>query len=133
MAQEVLTIDVKLTGNYQVEGSARRAIMLTFTGSVDCPLFTGRILPGGVDTQTIQPGLQTLSARYMLEGKDADGNPCRIFIENNGSVTDSSQPMRTTPKIITDSPNLQWLEHAFLYGTIEPNGENAVLIHIFAN
>ena len=133
MSQEVLTISVKITDNYWVEGSTGRTGMITFTGDADCPLFKGHILPGGVDTQTIQPGLLTLSARYMLEGEDSHGTPCHVFIENNGSVEKVSQPMRTIPKITTDSPHLQWLEHASLYGTLEPNGENAVLIHIFVD
>ena len=100
-----------------MKGAAGEAGMVSFTGTVDCPNFHGVILPGGVDTQRMVDGHLTLSARYMLEGTDADGNACRVFIENNGATDDPAQPMTTTPVIFTDSPALQWLETAALRGT----------------
>ena len=132
MQQEVLTIQVVITGETRVKGAAGEAGMVTFTGTVDCPNFHGVILPGGVDTQRMVNGHLTLSARYMLEGTDADGNACRVFIENNGATDDPAQPMTTTPVIFTDSPALQWLETAALLGTLEPHGPDGVIIHIFA-
>ena len=60
---EILRIKVYLTGNIATRGHADTAVMLPFTGECDCPLFKGKILPGGVDTQRIQPdGRGTLSA-----------------------------------------------------------------------
>ena len=100
MQQEVLTIQVVITGETRVKGAAGEAGMVTFTGTVDCPNFHGVILPGGVDTQRMVNGHLTLSARYMLEGTDADGNACRVFIENNGATDDPAQPMTTTPVIL---------------------------------
>ena len=132
MQQEVLTIQVVITGETRVQGAAGEAGMVAFTGTVDCPNFHGVILPGGVDTQRMVNGHLTLSARYMLEGTDADGNACRVFIENNGATDDPAQPMTTTPVIFTDSPALQWLETAALRGTLEPHGPDGVIIHIFA-
>lgn len=132
MTQEVLTVSVKITGQDRVTGAAGDAGMVYFTGDVDCENFQGRILPGGVDTQKNMGGRITLSARYMLEGTDGDGTPCHIFIENNGEIDPSDGTARTVPIVITDSPRLQWLETARLSGTLEPNGEMAVLIHIFA-
>jgi len=42
--------------------------MLPFTGECSSPLFQGRILPGGVDTQRVEKdGRCFLSARYILE------------------------------------------------------------------
>lgn len=132
MMQEVLTISVQITGQDRVTGAAGDAGMVYFTGDVNCENFRGRILPGGVDTQRNTGGRITVSARYMLEGTDGDGTPCHIFIENNGEIDPSDGTARTAPTVITDSPRLQWLETARLSGTLEPNGEMAVLIHIFA-
>ena len=50
---EILRIKVYLTGNIVTKGHADTAVMLPFTGECDCPLFKGKILPGGVDTQRI--------------------------------------------------------------------------------
>ena len=52
---EILRIKVYLTNNIAVAGHADKAVMLPFTGECECPLFTGKILPGGVDTQRIAP------------------------------------------------------------------------------
>jgi len=132
MKREVLTVSVEITGEARVNGRHREAGIVTFTGTVDCENFKGRILPGGADTQTMENGHLTLSARYILEGTDSDGEPCRVFIENNGSTDEPDKPMITTPVIVTDSPRLRWLEDAKLTGTLESAGEMAVLIHIFA-
>ena len=132
MEQEVLTIQVVITGETRVKSAAGEAGMVALTGTVDCPNFHGVILPGGVDTQRMEGGHLTLSARYILEGTDADGNACRVFIENNGATDDPAQPMTTTPVIFTDSPALQWLETAALRGSLEPHGPDGVIIHIFA-
>jgi len=132
MAKEVLTISVSITGEARVRNGKREAVMIAFTGEADCENFKGHVLPGGMDTQTSAGGCVTLSARYMLEGTDADGSPCRVFIENNGMTDDPAAPIRTTPTIITDSPRLRWLEDARLFGTIQPDGPDGVLIHIFA-
>ena len=66
-----------------------------------------------------------LSARYMLEGTDAAGNACRIFIENQGSWQEGF-----TPRIVTDSSLLKELETAELTATVDgiPGG---VLVRIF--
>lgn len=132
MTQKVLTISVQITGQDRVTGAAGDAGMVYFTGDADGEDFKGRILPGGVDTQRNIGGRITVSARYMLEGTDGDGTPCHIFIENNGEIDPSDGTARTVPTVVTDSPRLQWLETARLSGALEPNGEMAVRIHIFA-
>lgn len=132
MEQAVLTIQVTITGETRVKSARGEAGMVAFTGTVDCPNFRGVILPGGVDTQRMADGRLTLSARYMLEGTDRDGNACRIFIENNGETTDPAAPMETVPVIFTDSPALAWLERASLYGKLEPRPDGGVNIHVFA-
>ena len=132
MAQEVLTVLVDITGVTRVEGARGSCQMVAFTGTVDCPNFRGRILPGGVDTQKMTAGHLSLSARYILEGTDGTGHAGHIFIENNGETDDPAAPMTTHQHLCTDCPSLQWLETADLYGTLEPRGTDGVCIHIFA-
>lgn len=116
---EILRIKVFLTGNIVTKGSADTAVMLPFTGECDSPLFKGKILPGGVDTQRIYPdGSGTLSARYTLEGRDDQGAACRLFIDN-AAVLDGDVELVTHPTIRTDSERLRWLETADLTGALE--------------
>ncbi|MCF0115944.1 MAG: DUF3237 family protein [Erysipelotrichaceae bacterium] len=131
--KEVLTIRVEVTDNFKVEGEVGSVNMCLFGGTVDCDNFKGVILPSGVDTQKDfkdSPHF-TLSARYMLEGKDKEGQDCRIFIENNVAF-EKGKPegmSYTTPKVVTNSKALSYLETANLKGTIEP-WEKGVIIHI---
>ena len=130
--QEILTIQVRTTEFLDVKGSRAEALMITFNGTCDCENFKGKILPGGVDTQKeFYPEPRTLSARYMLEGVDREGKACHIFIENNGVASEKGMVEKTTPRIITDSECLNWMETADLSGTITP-WEKGVIIHIFA-
>jgi len=67
-----------------------------------------------VDTQiTNQNEVRHMSARYVLTGKDADGQDCHIYIENNGWFTDGAQPrpFRTVPTFLTDSKRLALYLH----------------------
>ena len=109
-----------------VRGQETTIVMIPFTGITEGPYFRGKTVGTGVDTQRIgQDGKPRLSARYMLEGQDAAGNACRIFIENQGSWEDGF-----TPRIVTDSPLLKDWETADLGATVEgiPGG---VLVRIF--
>ncbi len=116
---EILRIKVYLTGNIATKGGADTAVMLPFTGECDSPLFKGKILPGGVDTQRIYPdGSGTLSARYTLEGVDDQGKFCCLFIDN-AAVLDGDVELVTHPTIRTDSESLRWLETADLTGALE--------------
>lgn len=116
---ELLRIKVYLTGCERVEGFSDTAVMLPFTGRCESALFHGDILSGGVDTQRITAdGKCRLSARYMLEGMDCDGQKCRLFIQNEG-VSLPGCPMVTFPVIRTDSRALKWLETAALTGALE--------------
>ena len=129
--QEILTINVNLTDIYEVKGKSAEAVMINFGGDAKSEFFEGVILPGGVDTQKeFYPERRTLSARYILEGKDMEGEKCRIFIENNGTADENKFVHETTPRIITDSKALSWMETATLKGTLEPK-EGGVIIHIF--
>ncbi|HEY9576026.1 MAG TPA: DUF3237 domain-containing protein [Lachnospiraceae bacterium] len=130
MVKEVLTFHVKISGNDEVIGKNGRVNLCHFTGYADCANFKGEILPGGVDRQLEFFGASAcLSARYILAGKDIDGQNCRIFVENSAEITDGEN-IQTKPKIITDSKKLAFLEEAKLYGSISPS-EEGITIHIF--
>ena len=83
--------------------------IVPFTGTVESDLFTGIIRPGGTDVQvTDTSGVKHLCARYLLEGKDATGKDCRIYVENNGYFEKGHNPIPFTasPTFMTDSEYL---------------------------
>ena len=129
--EELLTIDVFIKEFNAVKGHSGEACMILFDGYCHNELFNGDILHGGVDTQKQESGsnIRTLSARYILQGKDYEGKECRLFIENNGAAKGGT--FTTTPKILTDSEALKFLEKADLIGSIRDTSEEGhILIHI---
>lgn len=129
--KEILKIRVVLNEDLAVNGAKQSIRMLGFTGEATGPYFQGKIMPLGVDTQKFGPEMPLeLSARYMLEGIDYEGTPCKMFIENNGSEKEGI--VFTKPMIVTDSPYLKWLEYAELKGEIE-GVDGGVVIHITAD
>ena len=119
----ILSIRVHILEPVSVEGAQQKIVMIPFTGEAEGPYFTGSVIGTGVDTQKIDKGGHAvLSARYMIEGKDSGGNPCRVFIENNGSWDTGF-----TPKIVTDSPLLAGWETAELYATVEGIPEGVLI------
>ncbi|MBR2925154.1 MAG: DUF3237 family protein [Clostridia bacterium] len=126
--QELLTIHIIIEGCDTLKSPRGQINMIRFGGYCDCDCFKGEVLPGGVDTQmylTGEPG--RLSARYMLKGTDANGEPAMLFIENNG-VFDADGVCTTTPVIHTDSETLRWLCETPLTGSIS-GWEKGVIIH----
>jgi hypothetical protein len=122
----MMEIRVECGEAVSVRGGETTVVMIPFTGSADGPYFRGRIVGTGVDTQRIgKDGIARLSARYMLEGTDAAGNACRIFIENEGSGQEGF-----TPRLVTDSPLLKGWETEKLSAAVDgiPGG---VLVKIF--
>lgn len=129
--EKALEINVILDQTVTVDGAGGQAAMLLFHGTFTCGLGSGIILPGGVDTQIGRTGeARTLSARYILEGRDRADRPFHIFVENNG-VCREGEPLTTSPVIFTDAPELQWMEREKLTGTVKGNGEGSVLIEIY--
>jgi len=110
--KKVFDINVVIEGFSCVKTQDECINMISFGGDCHCDFFDGVILPGGVDTQkflknedgTLKPG--TLSARYILEGKDKQGNPAKIFIENNG-VVDKDGNVTTNPVVFTDNEGIK--------------------------
>ncbi|MBR6240199.1 MAG: hypothetical protein IKQ82_01945, partial [Lentisphaeria bacterium] len=99
--KKVFQVHVILDQTLSVQGGKGSATMILFHGDLDTTFFKGEIQPGGVDTQ--RSG--AISARYIIEGKDADGTPTKIFIDNtqvNGVLK---------PYVLCDNPKLRWLEN----------------------
>lgn len=114
---EIFRLYINVTRMHQIISEGKCVNMLLFDGECTGEYFQGKILSGGVDTQQVDlEGKGTLSARYMLEGTDREGVPCKVFIENNGET--GSENMLTRPRIFTDSESLKWLEKAQLTGRI---------------
>ncbi|MCH5347996.1 MAG: DUF3237 family protein [Oscillospiraceae bacterium] len=123
---KLFDVYVEITDTIGVKGKLHDVCMLSFTGEVRGGYFNGKVIDAGVDTQKMsKDGRMLLSARYMLEGTDIDGNECRCFIENNGSFDDGF-----IPEIVTDSPALSEFEGAELKAEIETK-ENGVIVSIF--
>lgn len=130
---EIFRIKVFLDGKHELTTGAKAVRMLPFTGSCESPLFRGTILSGGVDTQVDSaPGEGTLSARYMLEGTDAEGKLCRLYVDNS-AVRREGREMVTHPRITTDSEALKWLETASLTGRIESKGDHLEIVILSEN
>ncbi len=121
----ILRINVECGEAYGVCGANQDIVMIPFGGKAESDLFSGEIIGTGVDTQRIsKDGKAFLSARYMLDGEDCKGQKCRIFIENQGGDMNNC-----TPKIVTDSTALAFLETAKLRAVVTPC-ENGVTVEI---
>lgn len=110
-----------------VKGTEKGIVMIPFSGTVKGDYFTGKVVGPGVDTQTICGEEVKLSARYMLEGTDCEGNACRVFVENNGDFVNGF-----FPNIVTDSPVLQKFDNKKLQAVVQPK-EEGVVIQIFTD
>lgn len=122
----ILIIHVICEEAFSVTGSKSDVVMIPFTGTAEGPLFQGKIIGTGVDTQKIPKGGRAfLSARYMLEGKDFEGRECRIFIENQGEDMNCC-----TPKVVTDSAALAELEDLPLKAVVTPS-EGGVTVKVY--
>lgn len=104
--------DIHIQANGQavhLQGEHTEVLMVPFRGTVKSALFNGIVEPCGVDTQVVNAvHVRHMSARYMLSGKDADGNDAHIYVENNGWFDDltKTMPFHTVPTFYTDSPLL---------------------------
>lgn len=104
-----ILVEVDRTGIVEFDSEIGHVKLIPFGGTVNCDMFQGIIEPCGVDTQvTNQNEVRHMSARYVLTGKDADGQDCHIYVENNAWFTNGQQPkpFHTVPTFITDSKKL---------------------------
>jgi len=128
---KILTIYTNIRQIIKIKGKNGEAKMILFDGRSESEFFRGTVCSGGVDTQKQEIGkVMTLSARYVLEGKDYTGRGCRIFIENNAEITGKN--FMTKPEIYTDSDALSFLEKAELSGTLTPY-KDGVVVHIYCS
>lgn len=119
--EEILTVHVNIENSVKLHNDdGDSVVMITFAGDVTGKYFEGTVLDGGVDTQIIGKfgDRHTLSARYMLQGRDYTGQACEMYIENNGNMNKDLQTVlfRTTPNIITNSKALSFLNSDILIG-----------------
>ncbi|WP_127533327.1 DUF3237 family protein [Paenibacillus kobensis] len=133
--EEVFTVHVKIEKTTELQqDDGDTVVMISFTGHVTGKYFRGEVLDGGIDTQIIGKSGErhTLSARYMLQGEDYEGNVCRIYIENNGDANKKWKDalFRTYPKMITNSKALSFLNQDILVGEGLPT-ESGVDIKIY--
>lgn len=126
MMREILRLNINCNKVHEVKTDEKTVIQILFDGEASGEYFTGKVLEGGVDTQTIYADKTgNLSARYTLEGHDFTGRECRIYIENNAIFGEEY----TSPKCLTDSPNLTFLHRMPLKGRImDENGQLTILI-----
>ncbi len=125
MSEPIITINVTTYEAQAVKGGSSGVVMIPFSAVAEGEYFSGKTVADGWDTQYSTQESWTLSARYMLEGTDQNGQRCRLFIENNGTSLDSCKP-----KIITDSEALAFLETAPLYAIAECV-EGGVIVRIY--
>ncbi|MCL6606432.1 MAG: DUF3237 domain-containing protein [Paenibacillus sp.] len=117
--EEILTVHVQIENTIELNNNdGDSVIMISFKGRATGKYFNGEILDGGVDTQIIGKygDRHTLSARYILEGKDYTGEYCKIYIENNGNSNNKLKHalFRSYPKVITNSKALAFLNDEIL-------------------
>ena len=127
--EEIMVVHVTIKGNEvnAFTSEAGGVVMIPFDATIDGKYFNGTVLPGGIDTQVIGPHgtPHTLSARYMAKGTDYTGEECFVYIENNGVICNDVEGgyMRTTPKFVTNSKALDFLNKQLFVGKGEPEGE----------
>jgi hypothetical protein len=125
-------------------GLGERRIVAIEGGSVRGPGLSGRIRPGGADTQIIRSGGATeLAARYVVETEDG----ALVYVENIGLRSGSAEAMerirlglavdpalvyfRTSPRFETAAPALRWLMTRLMIGVGE-RAPDRVLLSIYA-
>ena len=119
--EELIRIHVNVISAEEVKCGDEKFCLILFDGYADGDLFSGKILPGGVDCQHFSKNGGTLSARYILDGTDFTGKHCRLFIENNADAGSDV----THPSVKTDSEALKWLQDEPISGRI--NFENNLI------
>ena len=133
MDKLIMEIFVDIDEKMELNSPTGTINMITFTGTVSGAVFSGKLLPGGVDTQLIDVnGIKHMSARYMMEGIDKTGEQCRIYIENNGYFhVDAPKPFKTIPTFYTDSKVLAPYLHTNKFRGEGNRDESGLVIKFF--
>ncbi len=107
-----LILEIKVELDFRdvsaLDGPGGKVVLIPFGGTAEGEIFSGAVCKGGVDRQVVNlAGVRHMSARYMLDGRDYTGAPCKIYIENNGWFSENSpMPFATVPTFLTDSKAL---------------------------
>ncbi|GJF34163.1 UPF0311 protein [Kitasatospora sp. NE20-6] len=113
-------------------------------GTVDGPLLRGEVLPGGGDWSSTRGTVCELDARYLLRAEDG----AVIDVVNRGyytpraespdqfdgdlRVSEAGHYYRTSPVFRTDAPAHRWLAETVFVGLARPDGDDAVVIRMYA-
>lgn len=128
---------IKIEGNGEsvaMKFDGGEVLMIPFKGHVDGPLFFGHVVPCGVDTQIVNAaGVRHMSARYMLVGKDIDGQESSIYVDNNGWFDDATKtmPFHTVPTFYTNSKRLAPYLHQNQFVGVGVNEEDGLWIYFY--
>lgn len=124
--EEVLRVDVVLTGCDVKEEADHRLVHLPFVGSAIGELFAGEIQPGAADDQIHVNGkMQSACADYVIAGKDYTGESCSVHVINR------NQGSQWKPTVTTDSKALSFLNGADCFAVLEIRKQGPI-VHIFA-
>ncbi|MCR5789142.1 MAG: DUF3237 family protein [Lachnospiraceae bacterium] len=128
--RELFTLFINCYDVHEVCCDGIKYRQILFDGTAEGEAFTGKILPGGVDTQIEYPdGTGSLSARYMLEGTDRAGNFCHMYIDNRAGLGEDL----TEPHCFSDSKELAFLKDAALRGRmIQDDKGLRIVISVFS-
>ena len=128
---EIFDIIINIISVDEVNSGHSTAKMIGFNGTCEGQYFNGEIMDNGVDTQLFsKDGRGRVSARYMMKGVDSSLTQCRIFIENEGEISCTGEIL-TTPKIVTDSMELSWLQEETLHGKVAVEEDNRLHVRIY--
>lgn len=125
--EEVLSIDVKLTGRKLERKGLYSKLTLPFGGTAESKWFTGTIEPGAADVQE-RKGLKAIQfkADYVLSGKDCTGTPCKIHVVN----IDVGNGWK--PTVSTDSQALAFLNSSDCTAYLEQR-KCGPIVHIYSH
>jgi len=120
--KKFLTVDVQIPGlGFDgIRGPEGASVgKLGYTCSTNTTEFQGVGVDYFVDSRYDYAGQpQRISARYIIEGTDDEGNPMKMFVENMGTDDfGDNKNVQTEPFIITDNPKWAWVETAPVHGT----------------
>ena len=123
--EEVLRVDVVLTGCEVDENEERRLVHLPFVGNAVGELFTGEIQPGAADDQIHVGGkMVSACADYVIRGKDHTGAACSVHVVNR------NKDGAWKPTVTTDSEALNFLNGADCTAVLEVRKQGPI-VHIF--
>lgn len=123
--EEVLTVDVVLTGCEVTEEPDHRLVHLPFVGEAIGDLFKGNIQPGAADDQIHKNGqMESACADYMIVGADYTGESCSVHVVNQ------NRENQWKPTVTTDSKALAFLNGADCTAVLELRKQGPI-VHIF--